>query len=184
MSAAAPPPAYYMVNSEVSVGDRSLWEFISRVPKMGTPSIVVKTRSAPPQSGSVFFARDQEHLRPFTHLSITKRNHGRSLEAHLPTGHWNFKSFIFWLVTMRRAPRAYVRIQTKQVDLKHQEEKKVFPPPRSPDRATKDSIQFFSTRPLAWWSAPTNQSWPPPFCPHSPTHRWPLWWVVYKRANV
>ena len=67
MSAAAPPPAYYMVNSEVSVGDRSLWEFISRVPKMGTPSIVVKPGAPLLRVVLSFFARDQEGLGPFTH---------------------------------------------------------------------------------------------------------------------
>jgi len=35
--------------------------------------------------------------------------------------------------------------------------KKSSPPRRPQDRETKDSIQFCSTRPLAWWSAPTNQ---------------------------
>ena len=67
MSEAAPPPVYYMVNSGVSVGDGSLWEFISRVSKMGTPSIVVKPGAPLLRVVLSFFARDQEGLGPFTH---------------------------------------------------------------------------------------------------------------------
>jgi len=66
MSEAAPPPVYYMVNSGVSDGDGSLWEFISRVSKMGTPSIVVKPGAPLLRVVLSFFARDQG-LGPFTH---------------------------------------------------------------------------------------------------------------------
>jgi len=50
-------------------GDGSPWEFISRVSKMGNPSIVVKTVYALPWSGSLLLARDQEHLGHFIYPS-------------------------------------------------------------------------------------------------------------------